>query len=121
MITGVWVEGLYLATQVAKEFPTKEISQSIGEQKIIMEQLFIVLKNYDKDTEMANVMKDLDKIRKDFEPVTITTVQGTPKQVEKNGMLSIEQNSTTVVHISDEQLKNIIDHTEQVRNKLLKP
>jgi hypothetical protein len=121
MVTGVWVEGLYLATQVAKDFPTKEISQSIGEQKVIIEQLFIVLKNYNRDAEMVNVIKELETIKKDFESISITTVQGTPKQVEKNGMLTIEQNSTTEVHITNEQLKTIIGHTEQVRNKLLKP
>ncbi|NJM14862.1 MAG: hypothetical protein HC896_05330 [Bacteroidales bacterium] len=48
MIAGVWVEGLYLATQVAAETESNELLERIGEQKKILDQLLLILKNYQK-------------------------------------------------------------------------
>ena len=39
--------------------------------------------------------------------------------VEEDGMLTIVQNETSVVEMTDEQLINIIDKTEEIRNKLI--
>jgi hypothetical protein len=120
MVTGVYVEGLYLTTQVVKQKPSKKLAESIGEQKIIFEQLFLILKNYEKDPFFANLVTDLGSIKKEFDAVSITYTQGEPKSVEKNGMLTIIQTSTSVVDIKDEVLKRIVDQTELIRNKLIK-
>jgi DNA-binding TFAR19-related protein (PDSD5 family) len=55
-----------------------------------------------------------------MDPITISIIQGEPEQVVENGMLTIKQNERSVVNITDEQLKEIINTTEQVRNKLIK-
>jgi len=49
MVTGVWIEGLYLATQVAKSSPHPQLAERIGEQKIIMGDLMLILENYKND------------------------------------------------------------------------
>jgi hypothetical protein len=120
MVSGVYVEGLYLTTQVAKEKPSKKLAESIGEQKIIFEQLLLILKNYAKDPYFATVISDLETIKKEFNAVEITIKPGEPKSVEKNGMLTIIQTSTSIVDISDEVLNRIISQTEIIRNKLIK-
>lgn len=120
IVAGVWLEGLYLATQVAKDYPSSEIAQGIAEQKTVLDQLMIVLKNYDKDADIAVIIKEFETIKKEFEPITITVEVGEPTTVEKNGMLTIVQNSHTIVNITDDQLKKIIAQAEKVRNKLIK-
>jgi hypothetical protein len=120
MVTGVYVEGLYLTTQVVKKKPSKKLAESIGQQKIIFEQLFLILKNYEKDPFFASLVNDLGTIKKEFDGVSITYTPGEPKSVEKNGMLTIIQTATSEVSISDEVLKHIVDQTELIRNKLIK-
>jgi len=120
MVTGVYVEGLYLITQIAKVKSSKKLAESIGDQKIIFEQLLLIIKNYQKDPYFADIVSNLGLIKKEFEAVKITTTQGEPKSVEKDGMLTIIPTSTTTIDISDDVLKRIIDKTEQVRNKLIK-
>jgi hypothetical protein len=120
MVTGVYVEGLYLTTQVAKTKPSKKLAESIGEQKTIFEQLLLIMKNYQKDAYFANLLTDLESIKKEFDAVDITIKPGEPKSVEKNGMLTIIQTSTSIVNISDDVLKRIIIQTELIRNKLIK-
>ena len=39
--------------------------------------------------------------------------------VENEGMVMIVQNEKSIVQITEEQLQQIIDMTEQVRNKLI--
>lgn len=119
MVTGVYLEGLYLTTQVYKIKPSKKLAESIGEQKVIFEQLLLIVKNYQKDPFFANIVSNLETIKTEFDAVDITIKPGEAKSVEKNGMLTIEYTSTSTVTISDETLKNIISKTESVRNTLI--
>ena len=120
MVTGVYIEGLYLMTQVCKDKYNAKLADNIGEQKTIFEQLMLILKNYQKDQYFANLITELDKIQKAFEPVKITIEVGEPKSVEKDGMLTIIQTSKSIVHMDDTMLKDIIAKTEMVRNTLIK-
>src|SRR5512145_723371 len=41
IVTGVWIEGLYLGTQVYRLAPDKQLSDRIGEQKLTLDQLVL--------------------------------------------------------------------------------
>ncbi len=120
MIAGVYLEGLYLTTQVAKEKPNKKLNESIGEQKTIFNELMLILKNYRKDPYFSSLIVDFEAIKKEFDAVKITIEVGEPRSIEKNGQLTIIQTSKSIVDISDDTLKNIIKKTELIRNKLIK-
>ena len=119
IITGVWIEGLYLATQVAKEANHPELSERIGEQKIILNDLMLVLDNFKNDRQFASLIKDLQTIKEKFNDVNIKYEVGEPEMVEKDGALLIIQNEKSIVEITDEQLKSIIETTAKIRFKLL--
>ncbi len=120
MVAGVWVEGIYLATQVYKDKPNKKLAEHIGEQKLMLSELLIILNNYQKDKYIADLITDLNTIKTEFDQVTITIIKGEPEQVIENDVLTIKQNEKSIVNISDEQLKKLISVTEQVRDKLVK-
>jgi hypothetical protein len=119
MVTGVWIEGLYLATQVAKSSPHAELSERIGEQKIIMGNLMLILENYKNDKQFANLIEELSKLKAEYNDVTITITKGDPESIEQNGMLVIIQKDVSHVDITPEKLNTIIDITEKIRNKLI--
>lgn len=119
MITGVWVEGLYLATQVYKEAPHEQLKERIGEQKIIMGDLMLILQNYNRDKQFENLVNQLNELKDLFTEVEITYIPGEPEAVEQDGMLVIVQNEQSVVNITDEQLNAIIAKTEEIRNNLI--
>lgn len=119
MVTGVWIEGLYLATQVAKADPHPELAERIGEQKIIMGDLMLILENYKSDKQFAKLIEELNVLKNEFNDVTITIEKGDPEAIEEDGMLIIVQNDVSVVNISEERLKSIIAKTEDIRNKLI--
>jgi hypothetical protein len=119
IVTGLWIEGNYLATQVYKESPHPELKERIGEQKIILERLMIFLNNFKSDKQFQGLIADLNILNDEYKDVTISIVPGEPEAIEKDGMLTIIQNDKSVVNISDERVQSIIKKTEEIRNKLI--
>lgn len=120
IIAGVWIEGLYLATQVAKNKPQQKLAEKIGEQKIILNDLMLLMRNYSSDPLFNKFVLDFEMIKNLFNDINITYEVGEPQTVEKNGMLTIVQTDKQVVLINDTQLKTITLGIEKVRNKLIK-
>ncbi len=121
MIAGVWMEGLYLATQVATQNSNEDLKSMIGEQKIILNDLLLVLDHYKKETIIAAYIKDLEMIKQAYADVKITYEVGEPETMEKDGMLMVVQSETShvLVLMSDETLKHIIATTLEIRNRQL--
>lgn len=120
MIIGVWIEGQYLATQVIKNHPNQVLSDRIGEQKIILNDLILLISPYcNRDPEFVALCKDMQSIKDKYRDIRITYTQGDPVSVEKDGGLTIKQTETSVVTMSKEQLDGIIDITSSIRNRLI--
>lgn len=119
MVAGAWVEGLYLSTQVAKANSHEQLAEKIGEQKITLDNLLLILNVYSKDPEYAKLLSELNKIKAHYKDIKITIEPGEPEMIEQNGELVIIQHERSVVSISPEQLQDIIATTEEVRNNLL--
>jgi len=119
IITGVWLEGMYLATQVYKEMPHPELKERIGEQKIVIDELMLFIKNFKQNRFFNVLITELDVLHKEFADVSITVQKGEPEMIEEDGMLVIVQNDISTIEISDTRVENIIKLTEQIRNKLI--
>ncbi len=119
MITGIWIEGMYLATQVARDHQDPALWERIGEQKLNMNNLFLILNAYASQPQIADLIADLNEIKTEFDQVEITYEMGEPETVEREGMIMVVQNEKSNVHITDEQIGRIIDKTEEIRNKLI--
>lgn len=120
MITGVWIEAQYLACEVVKEYPHEVLKNRIGEQKIILNDLLMLLRPYkDSSEDYRKLYNDFERIKEAYRPVNITYTPGEPETVEKDGRLVVIQNEESVVEMTDEQLLDVISITEEVRNKII--
>lgn len=120
MVSGVWMEGLYILTQVSKNYPNRDLTEKIGEQKIILNDLMLILKNYQRaHPQFAEMVVEFEEVKVAFDPVKIRYEIGEPEAIEKDGMLMIIQNERSIIEISPEQLNEIISVTEKIRNKLI--
>lgn len=119
IVAGVWIESMYLLGEVIKESPNAELSEKIGEQKIILSNLMLLLRNYERDPTFKDLIKDLTEIQEIYREVTITYEKGEPEAVEEDGMLVIKQNDKQYIEISNETLFKIIDKTVKVRNNII--
>jgi len=117
MIAGVWMEGLYLATQVAVQNSNEELQSMIGEQKLILNDLLLVLNNFRNEPVIKGYIDDFEAIKGAYTDVKITYEVGEPETIEKDGMLMVVQSETSHVAMDDATLRKIIETTREIRNR----
>lgn len=120
MITGVWIEGQYLATQVLKQYPDTLLRNRVGEQKIILNDLLMLLAPYcNSGREFKELCQNMLDIKDKYRAIRITYTVGEPKTMEKDGALVVVQTDQSKVEMTGEQLAGIIEITQRIRNKLI--
>lgn len=118
IITGVWIESTYLISQVYGSYPNNKIAERIGEQKIILNDLMLILDNYKDDSHFAKLLNELKPLKEIYDGVTITEVKLEPKKVIENGMLKVVQNSKSTVDITDDQIRKITETIAGIRDNI---
>ena len=118
-VAGAWLEGLYISCHVALETGNAEIVERIGEQKLAMEDITLLLNQYTSDENMAKIATEFNRIKIAYDAVTIKTTHAEPEMKEVDGRLVIVDNSTSKVTISNETRSNIIEVVNDVRNKCI--
>src|SRR5688500_15334921 len=74
LLTGGWLEALHIVCEVAKANPeNKQIHETIGTQKIILENIMLLLSFYkESDQNMASLLEDMQSLKTAFDSVSIT-------------------------------------------------
>ena len=120
IIAGAWLEGIYITIQVSKIKPEPKLLEKIGEQKIILSDLMTLLASYAKDPIFKNYVNEFNTIKSKFDEVKITYEQGEPVTVIENGMMTVVQKDRSIVHLTTQQLNEISQTVEQIRNRLIR-
>ena len=120
MLVGGWVEGVHLLLKVHSISPHKSLKERIGEQKIIMEQLLHVLSYYKNDEEIQSISSYMSKLNDVFKTVVIKRVEGESEMRVVDGAMHVFDKSYTEVIISDEQINQIEDKVNSLRDKIIK-
>ncbi len=117
IVTGAWIEGMYITCNVIEQSNNKELINRLGEQKDIVNILLIILNNFSQaDPNFAALVKQMEGVQEAYKDVRITTEFGEPKRIEKDGTLIIVQDEISHVEITPEQIKNIISQIKKVRD-----
>jgi len=120
MIAGVWVEGQYLATQVAMGHNDEILRDRIGEQKIILGDLLMLLRPYRTSSQEYQSLYDMmESISSKYADVRVSYRLGEPETLEEDGRLVMVQHEESIVEMSDGQLAAIAEMSKEVRNKLI--
>ncbi len=120
MIAGVWIEGQYLASQVALGNHDEVLRDRIGEQKIILGDLLMLLRPYrESSADYASLYDMMEAIAGTYRDVRITYRLGEPETVEQDGRLVMVQHEESIVEMSDDQLAEIAAISKDVRTKLI--
>ncbi len=118
ILTGGWIEGLYIATKIAKSTSSnKELVNRIIDQRLSLKTLNSLLEEYKDDENISTIYEDLQKISALYEKVEVTTSKIETEEVEgKSTILK----SNTQVSITDEVFDNICTTVDEVRNNITK-
>lgn len=118
MITGAWLEGMHIATQICKVKETKDLTERIGYEKINLDNILLIVNAYRQSKYFAELAAELEKLKQLYSAVQITQEYKEPQTKEVNGQLVIVDNSTSSVNITEEIIKSITAQLEKTRAKL---
>lgn len=119
MVTGVWLEGMYLAAKVYEFKADESIRERIGEQKEILGDLIYVINFFKDKPYFPELIKDFDKLKEAYQGVVITTQKGEFKEEIVDGIRVITPNEYTTIEMTDEQFEEITATIIKIRNKLI--
>ncbi len=120
LLTGGWLEAMHITCQVTANNPkNKDLKETIGAQKIILEQIVLLLTFYKGDENMASLLKDLESLKAAFDKINITYTYKESTMQVVNGVAVIKDNSTTTIDITDQDIAAIKDLTNTLRNKII--
>jgi hypothetical protein len=119
IIAGGWIEGMYLAVNQSDNGKNKDIVNRIGEQKLSLDNLLLLLGDHSSDPDFTSLTTDLKAIKTVYDGINI-------ERTEK-GFTTDEASQTTVINnetkviISDTQVKEISDKVTALRTKITTP
>jgi hypothetical protein len=119
-LIGGWVEAMEITCSVAVLNPgNKELLEMIGAQKIILEQIVLLLTLYEEDQAMNGLLNEFTVLQQKFDSIQITYTykESTIKVVD--GVAVIQDNSTTSINITDQDIINIKSRITILRNKIV--
>ncbi len=119
LLTGGWLEAMQITCQVASKKPSKELFEKIGEQKIILEQILLLFSFYEKDSNMAGLLKDLEPLKASYEKININYTYKESSMEIVNGVAVIKDNSTTTIDITEQNVEEIRTIINSIRTKII--
>lgn len=121
ILTGGWLEALHISNQVlAKNPESKELKERIGEQKIILENIMLLLSVYQgRDPYIAELVQDMNKLQNEFSKVEISYTYEESTFEEVNGVLMIKDNSSSKIVVTNQTLQDINKVTQSIRGKII--
>jgi hypothetical protein len=121
LLIGGWMEALHITCEVAKLTPgNQELQETIGAQKIILENIMLLLSFYkESDQNMASLLDDMNQLKQQFDKVSITYTYKEPTFKVVDGVMVIQDNSTSTINITPENINDIRTATQTIRNKII--
>ncbi|MBX2946358.1 MAG: hypothetical protein KF725_11035 [Cyclobacteriaceae bacterium] len=121
LLTGGWIEAVHITCNVAASDPNnKELQEKIGEQKVILENIMLLLSFYkESDQNMASLLSDMTELKAAFDKVNITYTYKESTFEVVNGVMVIKDNSTTTIDITPDDINSIRTIIGSIRNKII--
>ena len=121
LLTGGWLEALHISCQVFEHHPdNEELKEKIGEQKIILKNIILLLSVYkDSDQKIQSLVDDLRALEEEYKKVDIIYTYQESTMEEVDGVLMIRDNSTMEIKISQENVDSITKVTDAIRSKII--
>lgn len=121
LLAGGWIEALHILCEVANANPgNQELQEKIGEQKIILENIMLLLKFYEtSDQNMASLLTDLDQLKRAYDKVNITYTYKESTFEIVDGVMVIKDNSTSTIDITNDNISEIRNISSDIRSKII--
>lgn len=108
ILTGSFVEGVYLASKIQARTKDKNLMNLVGEQKLFLENILNILPYYKDEKGMAELIAQLDDLKVTYNKIEITYTESAPNKKKMQA-----------ITISDDVLKQISDKITAIRTSII--
>lgn len=121
LLSGGWLEALYIVSKVSEKNPENEqLKETIGEQKIIMDNVALLLSFYvNNDPNIRDLAEQFAELQEEFNKIEIKTVYREPTYEVVDGMLVVKDNSSSEIIMTDENIVSIRNMVYEIRNNII--
>ncbi|MCX7954796.1 MAG: hypothetical protein N3A01_06360 [Bacteroidales bacterium] len=117
ILTGGWIEGLYIACQIVKNTSyNQELMERIADQRLSLNTLISLLNDYKNDANVKQVIPMLEKLKVIFDK--IQSKSSKLEVVEKDGKTYIS--STSEIVFPKEVFDELEKVTSEIRSNIIK-
>jgi DNA-directed RNA polymerase subunit F len=116
IVSGAWIETLYLSTQYAGKNGEKSMKQRVAEQTYSLDQLVNYLNLFATSDRVNRMKEDLTRLQTIYKEVIVAKGE---TSVEKDGAGVTTIGSTETVTMSDATLAKIAAEIVVIRNKYI--
>lgn len=110
IITGCFIEGVYLSAKVCEKEKNKDLLSLVGQQKLFLENLIELLSNHQEREEMPELITKLTELKQLYDSTEIRYASAS-----EPGSKKVES-----VMISEEVLAKISEKVNEIRNEIIK-
>ena len=112
---------MHVTCQVAAKDPgNQDLMNTIGEQKIILDNIVLLLSFYkDTDRNMGALLKDMQELEAEYKNIEIVTTYEESTFEIVDGVMVIKDNSSSEVKITPENVDNIRGILDSIRKKII--
>lgn len=119
IIAGGWIEGLFIACQIANDTKNEDIATRIGEQKLSLNNLVALLEEQKSNNAgITEVLGPLTELKKIFDAIEVKTAETQVSTDKEKGVTTVGNGAS--FKLTPEQLKSISDKAAEIRNKIIK-
>jgi hypothetical protein len=120
ILVGGWFESVYLLGEIAKSTNNKDLIEKIGEQKVTLGQIIVLLEMYKENEQYGVLYQKVKALNTTFEKVKMTYIYEEPEMKEVDGMLMVVDNSRNVIEVSPAVFDEILANVKSIRSDLIK-
>lgn len=118
ILTGGWIESMYIACELNAKNPSEEIRKRIGEQKQTIGTIIAILTEYNPNGSNDDLISSMKSLNEIFTRVNISYEFVAPETDEENRITVLH--NQTEVSIEDEVLTEILNKVESIRLSIIK-
>jgi len=119
LLLGGWIEGVYLATSVYKTEPNEKIMETIGEQKVALDEIMVLMDAFRGKRNFQTIIKGFDNLKKVYDEVEMKYVKEEVELEVAPGVFQKVINSKSTVIISPEQIETVTETIEELRANII--
>ncbi len=118
ILTGGWIESMYIACQLHSKKPSEEIKRRIGEQKQSLISIIELLGEYNKDKSNDELIAQLNDLKVSFDKIILEYEYAAPDTDASKNFTTF--NNTYKVDFDETVVKEISQKITTIRNSIIK-